>query len=396
MNKTTHSLTLLLAAASLWSCTEGQTRNLEPLTPVKTEAVEGQTLSTSLRYSATIRPSAQMELAFRNGGFVDSILKVSGHTIDQGDSVEQGTVLAHLRPADFEHRLEQVNSQITEARFALDAARARADDAQVRVGKTEQDFARAVKLFEAESLTRTSYDAAKADYDSARAKLESAKADIESAQSRILTSEAAAADARLALQDAALVAPMSGTIVERTIELGGLAGAGRKAFVLADTRSVKAVFGIPDTEIRSVKLGMALNITSEALPAKTFSGRITSISPAADERSRIFEAEMTVVNTGGLLKSGMIASVNIGASPAETAAAVPLSAIVRSPDPPDSYAVYAIDFDGGRAIARRRNVLLGEPLGNRIVVKSGLAVGETVISSGSTLVRDGAAVQIVP
>jgi multidrug efflux pump subunit AcrA (membrane-fusion protein) len=93
----------------------------------------------------------------------------------------------------------------------------------------------------------------------------------------------------------------------------------------------------------------------------------------------------------------MIASVVIGgATTPEKFAAVPLSAIVRSNDSAESYAVFVIENHNGPAIARLRPVELGDAFGNMIVVQSGLKIGEGVITVGTTLVRDGETVQIVP
>src|SRR5262249_20223158 len=211
MTKLTFGITLLCISVSLWSCTEGHSADVTPPTPVKVHAVEALAANKGLRYSATIRPSTQMDLAFKNGGFVDSIQTVSGRLIEQGDGVSKGTVLARLRQSDFEHRLEQSASQLSEARSALESAKAKAEDNQARLERATQDFARAQTLFDSQSLTKANYDAAKVEYDSARAKLESAKADIDSAQSRIRAAEAVLADARLAVQDTAIVTPMAGT-----------------------------------------------------------------------------------------------------------------------------------------------------------------------------------------
>src|SRR5262249_49900012 len=274
---------------------------------------------------------------------------------------------------------------------------AKAADNQARLERATQDFARAQTLFDSQSLTKANYDAAKVEYDSGRAKLESAKADIESAQSRIRAAEAVLADARLAVQDTEIAAPMAGTIIERNVEIGSLLPAGKRAFVLADMHTVKAGVGVPDLEVLNVKTGMQLVVTTEALPEQTFIGHVTSIAPAADEKSRVFETEVTVANPNGVLKPGMIASVVIGngARP-QKFAAVPLSAIVRSRDNPEDYAVFVIETINGQTLARLRAVKLGDAFGNMIAVKEGLNTGENVISVGSTLVHDGTAVQIVP
>jgi multidrug efflux system membrane fusion protein len=306
-------------------------------------------------------------------------------------------VLAQLRQADFDHRLDQATSQLSEARFGLESAKAKANDNRARLERTEQDFIRAEKLFNSQSMTKSNYEAAKAEYESAKARVESANADIDSAQARIRNAEAAVADAKLSVQDTAIVAPMSGTILDRKIEIGTLIAGGKPAFVFADSSTVKAVFGVPDLEIRTVKLGMLIDVTSEAVLEQKFSGRITSIAPAADEKSRIFETEVTIANPKDVLKAGMIASVVIGntASPVKLAA-VPLSAIVRSNESAESYAVYVVDMTNQQSLARLRNVQLGDAVGNMIVVKDGLKVGENVITVGATLVHDGGPVQIVP
>jgi RND family efflux transporter MFP subunit len=397
MTKLSFPIALICAAALSWSCTEARTADLKPPTPVKVQSVAAFSVNSGLRYSATIRPSTQMELMFKNGGFVDSIHSVSGRIIQQGDTVAKGTVMARLRQVDFENRFDQTNSQLMEAKATLESAKAKANDNRARLERAEQDFNRAEKLFNSQSMTKSNYDAAKAEYDSYRAKVESAVADIDSAQLRVRAAEASVADAKLAVQDTAIVAPMSGTVLERAIEIGSLAAAGKKAFVLADTNTVKAVFGVPDLEIRTVKPGMQLAVTSEAVPEQTFVGRVTSVSPAADEKSRIFETEVTIANPKDVLKAGMIASVVIGnAVSTEKLPAVPLSAIVRSKDSAESYAVFVVETDNGRSLARLRNVRLGDAMGNMILVKEGLKVGDSVISVGATLVQDGVAVQIVP
>jgi multidrug efflux system membrane fusion protein len=396
MTKLSLGTLLLFASVLLMSCTEGRTADLKPLTPVKVQPAESLSVNNGVRYSATIRPSTQLDLAFKNGGFVESINSVSGRLIEQGDEVAKGTVLARVRLADFEHRLDQANAQLLDARYVLDSAKAKLQDNQARLERADRDFGRAEKLYNSQSLTRSNYDASKAEYDSARAKVESAKADIDSAQSRVRSAEASVADASLALQDTAIVAPMNGTILTRNIEIGSLAAAGKPAFAYADMHSVKAVFGVPDLEIQSVRPGMTLDISSEAVSGRTFRGRVTSVSPAADEKSRIFETEVTIPNPNGLLKAGMIASVVIGSATArQEHIAVPLSAIVRSKDG-ESYSVYIVENDNGRTLARPRPVKLGDALGNRIVVEEGVSIGDNVITVGTTLVHDGQIVQIVP
>ena len=138
-------------------------------------------------------------------------------------------------------------------------------------------------------------------------------------------------------------------------------------------------------------------VTTESLPGSGFHGLITSISPSADPKSRVFEIEVTIPNTNQALKSGMIASLEVAAAPAaEPVLAVPISAVVRARNQSDQYAVFVTEEKSNRQIARSRIVKLGEALGNTMTVLEGVQAGERVITSGATLVLDGQPVQIIP
>src|SRR5262249_32458949 len=93
-------------------------------------------------------------------------------------------------------------------------------------------------------------------------------------------------------------------ISQRNVEIGSLVSAGATGFVLADTRSVKAVFGVPDTEVRRLRLGMPLVMMTEAYPGVQFAGRVTAVSPLADPKSRVYDVEVTVPNPQERLRIG--------------------------------------------------------------------------------------------
>jgi multidrug efflux system membrane fusion protein len=75
---------------------------------------------------------------------------------------------------------------------------------------------------------------------------------------------------------------------------------------------------------------------------------------------------------------------------------LPLPAIVRAPAPAAGYAVFVVEPDGERTVARIRPVRLGDLSGNRITVREGLRGDETVVVMGAPLLTDGEAVQIIP
>jgi multidrug efflux system membrane fusion protein len=172
-------------------------------------------------------------------------------------------------------------------------------------------------------------------------------------------------------------------------------GPATNGFTLADTRSVKAVFGVPDTAVGRIKLGSPQMVRTDALP-QTFSGHVTAISAAADPKSRVYSVEVRIDNPHNLLKSGMIASIAIGTpSAAGSVTVIPLSAVVRGPSN-SGFAVFVAEGSGDIAKIHTQDVSLGETYGNDIAVRGGVSVNDRVVTSGTNLVKNGDQVRVIP
>jgi multidrug efflux system membrane fusion protein len=413
---------LALIALTIGCKTKAQEKTVKP---VKAKAVETHSGTSSVRYSASIRPSSQVEIAFKVGGYVESIKNAEGRHIQAGDVVMKGAVLAGLRQSDYAAKVNEARSQTGEARSTLDTnnaqlkeaitavetSRAQLRDSEAALTRARLDFERAEALFSTQSITKPDYDAAKERFQVNTAKFEAAKAQlavaeakvntarfqIGVAESRVKTTEATVYTASIPLGDAQLRAPMSSVVIERKIEIGQLVSTGTPAFVLADLSSVKAAFGVPDLSLKNFNLGDTLTMTTDAVPGTEFTGHISRISPAADQSSRVFDVEVTIPNAQGQLKPGMIASMVVNESGISTEVpVVPLTSITRSKADPNAYAVLVIEEAAGRHIARLRNVTLGESYGNSVAVNSGVKPGEIVITTGVTQVADGEEVRVMP
>jgi RND family efflux transporter MFP subunit len=394
------AITALLACGLLQGCTKTAKMAAKPPTPVKVEAVQSYAAPGGARYSASIAPGAQVELAFSVGGYLDKVTQVKGadgrlRNLQQGDSVRRGLVLANVRTRDYAVKEDQASGQLAQARANLLTSKKQLAEAEVGAEKARLDYERAQALFAAQSLTKPDYDSAKMQYDLYRAKVDTARSQLAVVEAQIATAEAGRAAATITKEDTVLRAPLDGVILQRQVEVGELISPGAPGFVLADTSTVKAVFGVPDLQVQNLKLGSPLTVELEALPAKQFTGQITSVSPSADQKTRLFEVEVSIRNPEGLLKIGMISSLTLAAPSAEEIA-IPLNAIVRPKDQPEQYALFVVEDLSGAPQARLRTVTLGEAYGNRVVVKSGVKLGDRVITSGGSRLVDGEAVQVVP
>lgn len=342
------------------------------VTPVRVRVVEERSQLAGARYSGTVEPGTRVDLAFKVGGYVREIAQQRNgnetRKIQEGDFVTKGTILAVVRESDYEQRLGAANAGASEA---LAAAK-----------QSQLDFDRTQKLTKENAV-------AKAELEAQGARLETARARVDGARARIK-------EAELALADCTLRAPIDGVVLKRPIEVGSLVAPGTIAFVIADTRSVKVVFGAPDRLIEKLKPGGHLDVGFEAV-AGTFTGTITRIAPSADAKSRVFEVEATIPNEKDQLKVGMIAKLVVPeAALTERALVLPLTAVVRSPRDPRGFSVYVVENAQGKDTAKLRDVKLGEVVGNQVVVTEGLKVGERIVSMGATLLVDGEPVRIIP
>ncbi|MGD0222701.1 MAG: efflux RND transporter periplasmic adaptor subunit [Terriglobia bacterium] len=342
-------------------------------TPVRVSAVGIYQGSAGVTYSANILPYSQVTLGFKSGGYVQSILQLKGadgrmRDVQEGDWVERDVVLAQVRTRDYENQASAAKGQLAQAQAGLEDAKLNYD--------------RATALYASQSLTKPDLDVAKAKYDSSVALVASAQAQL--------------AQAQLALEDCDVRAPLSGWVLSRNVEVGSLVGPSSPGFTLADLHLVKAVFGVPDTAVKSVELGATQTLTTESVPGE-FQGRITAISPAADPKSRVFSVEVTIPNPRGVLRAGMVATLKTGGSkPAAPVTVIPLSAVVRSIHDPSKFAAFVVEDQGGMSVARSRDIQVGETYGNQVSVTQGLSVGEQVISVGATITKDGEQVQVMP
>lgn len=368
--KTPLVLVVLSLTGVLGGCNHQSQIASQPARAVRLATVAPPQLSgETLRYSASILPYTQVDLMFRSSGYVTNVRQVRGadgrtRDVGTGDYVEQGLTLAHIRREDLQNQMAQAQAQL--------------DQATAQHARADQDFERAKALYSTQSLTKPDYDQSQEALNATRAAMDNAKAALLQCQ--------------LTLGDADLKAPFSGYILSRNVDLGSLVSPATNAFTIADIGRVKVAFGAPDYVLSQVRLGQELTIQTES--AVLLKGRVTSISPAADTRNRIFAIEVTVGNRDGHLRPGMIASIGLGEIP-HSSIAIPLSAVVPLPSEPDHFAVMVAQERAGALVAKLRRVQLGTTHDNSVAVE-GVQPGERVVSVGAQLLRDGDPIQVIP
>ncbi len=344
----------------------------KPLTPVRLGVVESIPATGANTYSANIQPYQEVDLAFKSNGYLVSIRQIKDangrmRNIDQGDWVTKGTVLATVSQADYKDKLQQATAQLARA---------------------QANYDRAKLSFDRMSVLYKNGAATVSDYDNAQAQMLDTKASIDS-------SKASISEAQTALDYCELRSPFDGWIVKRNVDEGQLVGPATNGFSISDVRSVKAVFGVPDTAMEHIRLGSPETVTTDAV-AGDFAGHVTSVSPSADPKSRVYSVEVSIPNGDNRLKAGMIASITIrSGSENKQVNVVSLAAVVRSLKRQNGFAVFVPDGAGDPVRVHTQEVELGGTYGNTIAVEQGLKPGDRVVTYGATLIKDGETVRVI-
>ena len=184
MKTHTHLFAAILAGGLLVlsGCESGKSEvNAAAAIPVQTAAVEEVAVDTTTHYSATIEPDTTVEMAFKVDGYVESLLKVGGRNVQEGDFVAKGAVLARVRQSDYRAGLDASRAQALQAAEGLKVAMWQLSQVEAIYTKASLDAERATALYQEKALTKPDYDAARAQLDSTRAQVEAARKNVEAA-----------------------------------------------------------------------------------------------------------------------------------------------------------------------------------------------------------------------
>ena len=301
----------------------------EPEQTLQTLNAARETIVSSVEATGTIEPIRVIEVKSQAGGEVLEL------PVELGDNVEVGTLLVRIDPRD-------VNNAHAQAQADLDVAEAQNEVAQLQLN-------RITALQESGVVTSEELENATLSAANARASLVRARTNLELAADK--------------LDDVTLRAPISGTIVERTVEQGqvvtgtrDLTG-GTVLMRMADLNEVQVRMLVDETDIGRLEPGLPADITVEAYPNRTFRGSVLKIEPQAvvEQNVTMFAVLTRIANEEDLLRPGMNADVEVVIGRQEDVLAVANSGIKSQQEAVQILRALDIDADVNGLIAEMRN-----------------------------------------
>jgi membrane fusion protein (multidrug efflux system) len=214
-----------------------------------------------------------------------------------------------------------------------------------------------------------------------QAERDNAVAGAEQAQSQ-------AENIRATIAKKTIRAPFSGQLGIRQVNLGQMLREGDPIVTLQALDPIYVDFTLPQQQLPLVRLGLTVQVTTDALQGASMQGRITAINPLVDADTRQIKVQATAANRGNQLRPGMYANVTVGLPARQQVLAIPATAVLYAPY---GDSVFMIDdaADKKGKVLRQQFVRLGVKRGDFVAVTSGVKEGDTVVSTGVFKLRNG-------
>ncbi|NNF12002.1 MAG: efflux RND transporter periplasmic adaptor subunit [Gemmatimonadetes bacterium] len=297
---------LTTGVLALGACQTGEAAEEVGPRYITAEATRGN-LELRAEATGTVEPVREVEVKSKASG---EILRLYA---DVGDQVERGALLAEIDPRDVRNRFNQTEADLAVAEAQLEIARAQLD--------------RQRQLLEAQVITQAEFENATLSFANAQASLVRAQTNHELAD--------------LQLADVSIRAPMSGTIIQRSVEEGAViqsassnVSGGSVLFVMANLGDMQVRTLVDETDMGDLEAGLSAAVSVEAFPDRTFQGVVEKIEPMAtvEQNVTMFPVIVSIDNRTGLLKPGMNAEVEVFIDEAIDVVVVPNNAVVQTSD----------------------------------------------------------------
>jgi HlyD family secretion protein len=276
-------------------------------------------------YESAVVETRDIQVTVDAAGIIEAVStvevksKASGEVLtvraETGDLVEAGSLLVEIDKRTPRNRLSE-----TEA--ALVAAQARRKIAETQMKRAES-------LYKSQTLTQADY--------------EQTQLEFANSESQVVSARVAVENARITLDDTDVRAPITGTVIEKTVEPGIVitsptqaVSGGTVLMKMADLTSVQVRTRVDETDIGKIQPGMPTRVTVAAYPNQPFDGEVLKVEPQAivEQNVTMFAVLIKIANRGGLLKPGMNADVQIQIANRQGVPAVPTAALRAESDVP--------------------------------------------------------------
>ena len=334
------SLTFVAALVAAVACGNQGANNqpvaaAETIPSVEVTVAQARDVPQDNTYASTVQAEAVNNIAPQTGGRIRKI------NVEVGDYVVKGQILAEMD-------------------------RLQLDQLELQVQNDEMEYERLKGLYKEGGVSQSDFEAAELGYKVRRTNLENVR------------------------ENTILRSPITGFVSARNFDAGDLYGMSAPLFTVQQVTPVKLLVGISESEYSLVKKGDKVTLTVDALPGKTFNGKIERLYPTIDAATHTFKAEVTVPNTDRVLRPGMYARVKVNFGTRHSVV-VPDQCLVKQEGTGTRF-IYVLNADNTVSYLP---VTIGRHMGREYEILEGLEDGRKVVVKGQSLLKDGIKVNVL-
>jgi len=288
--------------------------------------------------------------------------------------VKKGTPLAKIDTREMEIIIQK-------AKAAVEMAKANLLQTEVAGRRADREYDRLLKLKEVGLVTQQNLDDGQTEKEAAAARIEATKAQLKAAEEDLQHTQTR-------LSKTIIRSPMDGVVSSRGVNVGDLVGemgSPKVMFKIIDTRTLELTVPVPSAEMEAVRVGQPLTFSTDALPGKTFSGRVMFINPIVNDADRSVKVIAEVENSSEQLKAGVYIKGRILTGKRSGVLRIPRVALLTWDVVEKRGEVLVTEGE----TARRKTVRTGSVMGDFVEVTSGLSQGDQIITRGGFNLRDG-------
>jgi RND family efflux transporter MFP subunit len=353
---------------------------------VKVETVKEETVKRNVELVGTLAAVDQVTISSEAEG------KVSRLLADLGDRVKAGQPLILVDREKQEYNLDQQRASLEKSLAQLGAPDAQhlpdaektpdVQKAAADLAQAKQAHERASALFKRTLVPQQTLDDAATTLESKQASYDLSLQNAKNLRASIQASEASMKLADRQLRDTEIRAPFDGYVEKRLVNLGELVKMQMPVMSIVRVDPLKVIAEIPEKMAPWIKEGQPVQLHVDAYPDRTFIGKVSRISPAVNTATRAFPFEALVPNQDAVLKPGTFARVHIESGKTDNVLTLPYATMQYR------YGVNRVFLlDGDKLTAHELKV--GERLGDRIEIISGVKAGDRVAATDIEKLTDG-------
>jgi HlyD family secretion protein len=283
---------------------------------------------------------------------------ISRLNADFNSRVKQGQVVAQIDPSLFQGTLLQAKADSANAKANLVAAQANLEKAKATAIQTKADYERTSGLTKAGVMSQQELDLARANADTAAAAVSAAQAQVVQAAAQVQQKEAAVTVAQTNLNYTTIHAPIDGTVIARSVDVGQTVAASLQAptlFTIAQDLTKMQVYAATDeSDVGMIRTGQVVTFKVDAYPKDMFTGRVSQVRMNATTVQNVvtYNTIIDFDNPEMKLFPGMTAYITLPVATVKNVVRVPNGALRYKPDMP---------ADQIRALYKKYGLISNEP-----------------------------------